>query len=401
MIDRPRIRKASVASAVLLSSVLIAACGGEDKEADSAKANSERSGAGKGAAHVEKPLAVTYDGGIYVLDGESLKVAKKVPLKGYNRVNPAGDDDHVMVSTSEGFRVLDAAQQKMTDIEFKGAEPGHVVQHAGKTVLFTDGTGEVRIFDPAGLGKGKPEVDTYKSPSPHHGVAVELENGELVTTLGTAKKRKGIAVLDEERKEITRNEKCPEVHGEAAAKDEAVVIGCEDGALVYKDGRISKVDSPTAYGRIGNQRGSEKSSIVLGDYKKDPDAELERPEQVSLIDTEKRTMKLVDLGTSYSFQSLARGPEGEALVLGTDGRIHVLDPDNGKVTKSLPAVGKWREPMDWQQARPQLWVRGDTAYVTDPEKKKIHAVDLASGKKTATGTFDRKPGEVSGVLPDH
>jgi hypothetical protein len=61
----------------------------------------------------------------------------------------------------------------------------------------------------------------------------------------------------------------------------SVVIGCEDGVLIYKDGAITKVDSPTDYGRIGNQAGSEKSPIVLGDYKKDAEAELERPEQVS------------------------------------------------------------------------------------------------------------------------
>ena len=29
------------------------------------------------------------------------------------------------------------------------------------------------------------------------------------------------------------------------------------------------------------------------------------------------TIRLVDIGTSYTFRSLARGPEGEALVLGT------------------------------------------------------------------------------------
>ncbi len=380
-------------SVLLFTSVLVSACGADEADQTSAKGTEEQSGAG-----VRKPVVATYDGGIYVLDGETLKVAKDVPLKGYNRVNPAGDDRHIMVSTSQGFRVLDAVRQKMTDIAFKGAEPGHVVLHAGKTVLFTDGTGEATIFDPADLGKGKPKTETYASPSPHHGVAVELENGELVTTLGTANERKGIVVLDEKRKEIARNEKCPEVHGEATAKDEAVVIGCEDGVLIYKDQKITKVDSPTEYGRIGNQRGSEKSPVVLGDYKQDPEAELERPEKVSLINTETGKMQLVDLGTSYSFKSLAGGPGGEALVLGTDGSIHVIDPESGKLTRTLPVIDTWREPLDWQQSRPELFVRGGTAFVTDPEQKKIHAVDLESGKKKATGTFEKKPNEISGVV---
>ncbi|WP_026328092.1 zinc metallochaperone AztD [Streptomyces sulphureus] len=391
MSHRTRRRSSVVVSAVLLSSLALSACGGESEEESGKKEGK------KASANVSDPLAITYDGGVYVLDGESLDVVGDVPLEGYNRVSPAGDDKHIMVSTSEGFRVLDAAQQKMTDMKFEGAEPGHVVLHGGKTVLFTDGTGETRILDSDAFSDGEPDVETYKAPSPHHGVSIELENGELVTTLGTAKKRKGVVVLDKDRKEVTRNEECPEVHGEAAAKGEAVVVGCEDGVLIYKDGKIRKADSPDDYGRIGNQAGSEKSSIVLGDYKTDPEAELERPEQVSLVDTEKGKIKLVDLGTSYSFQSLARGPQGEALVLGTDGDIHVLDPESGKETDTIPAVGDWREPIDWQQSRPELWVREDTAYVTDPEKKKIHAIDLETGKKKATGTFDKKPNEVSGV----
>ena len=396
MSSSSRVRRAATFSALLFTSVVMTACGAEDSDKSSSAKNEGK----QSAAAVKDPLAVTHDGGIYVLDGESLKVVKDVPLKGYNRVNPAGDDKHVMVSTSKGFRVLDTARQKLTETEFKGAEPGHVVQHAGKTMLFTDGTGKVTIFDPAELDKPEPKVDTYTSASPHHGVAVELENGELVTTLGTAKKRKGILVLDDKRKEITRNEKCPEVHGEATAKDEAVVIGCEDGVLLYKDGKITKIDSPTEYGRIGNQKGSEKSHIVLGDYKQDREAELERPEKVSLINTKTGKLSLVDLGTSYSFRSLARGPKGEALVLGTDGKIHVIDPEAGKVSKSLPVVDKWREPLDWQQARPEIFVRDETAFVTDPERKKVYAVDLNSGKKKATGTFDKKPNEITGVVTE-
>ncbi|GAA2069028.1 zinc metallochaperone AztD [Streptomyces albiaxialis] len=401
MSSSTRLSRTAAVSALLLASVAVAACGGQDGGTSKTESGGKGKGQGKPApARVDDPLVATYDGGLYVLDGKTLKVAGDVPLKGYNRVNPAGDDRHVMVSTSQGFRVLDAGRPGLTDIAFKGAEPGHVVLHAGKTVLFTDGTGETRIFDPDDLGRtgGKPETETYKAPSPHHGVSVELENGELVTTLGTAKKRKGIAVLDGKRKEITRNEKCPEVHGEAAAEDEAVVIGCEDGVLIYKDKKITKVDSPTEYGRIGNQKGSEKSPVVLGDYKQDPEAELERPEKVSLINTRTGKMKLLDLGTSYSFRSLARGPQGEAMVLGTDGKIHVIDPEKGEVTRKISAVDSWREPLDWQQARPEIFVRGTTAYVTEPEKKKIHAIDLKSGKKTATGTVEKKPNEIAATV---
>jgi hypothetical protein len=258
------------------------------------------------------------------------------PLEGFNRLNSAGDGKHLLVSTSTGFRVLDAAGAVLTDNEFKALKPGHVVRHAGKTVLFADGTGEVTVFDPKTLGAGPLPAPLYKTPEAHHGVAVELANGELVTTIGNEDSRPGIVVLDKDRKEIARNDQCPGVHGEAAARGEAVVIGCETGALIYKDGKITKITSPDPYGRIGNQAGSDVSPITLGDYKVDKDAELERPTRISLIDTEKATLRHVDLGVSYTFRSLARGPQGEALVLGTDGQIHVIDP----------VTGPHREPAD-------------------------------------------------------
>ncbi|EHR61894.1 zinc metallochaperone AztD [Saccharomonospora cyanea] len=346
---------------------------------------------------ITDPVVVTYDGGVSVLDGRTLEPRAEVPLPGFLRVNPAGDDSHVLVSTSEGFRVLDASRGELTDVVFPGPEPGHVVRHAGRTVLFADGSGTVTSFDPADLGEGKSATETYRTAEPHHGVAVAVEDGGLLVTLGDEEERRGIAVLDAQRKELTRNEDCPGVHGEATAQGGAVVVGCEDGVLVYAGGEITKVDSPTEYGRIGNQAGSDVSPIVLGDYKQDPDAELERPERISLIDTRDTSLELVDLGTSYTFRSLGRGPRGEALVLGTDGRLHVIDPESAEVTKTIPVLEPWEEPLEWQQPRPALFVRGDDAYVTDPATKRVHRLNLATGEKEATTTLPHVPNELSGV----
>ncbi|MEV6712732.1 zinc metallochaperone AztD [Lentzea sp. NPDC051208] len=380
-----RTRTTAIVSTVV-SALALTGCGAE-------QAQQPASGGGS----VAEPVAVTYDGGIYVLDGKTLEIKADVKLAGFNRLNPAGDDKHLMVSTSSGFRMLDAAGGKLTDVEFPGAEPGHVVRHAGRTVLFTDGTGEVRILDKSSLASAEREVKTYKAPEPHHGVAIELANGELVSTLGNKDKRVGIQVLDANRKEITRNEDCPGVHGEATAKDEAVVIGCQNGVLIYRNGTITKVKSPTEYGRIGNQAGSDHSPIVLGDYKQDADAELERPTQVSLIDTTTSGLKLVDIGASYTFRSLARGPQGEALVLGTDGKIHVIDPVKAEVTRTIPVTDSWQEPLEWQQPRPAIFVRGGTVYVSDPNKQQLHRIDLTDGKITATASLSQKPNELSGV----
>ncbi|MEV5182617.1 zinc metallochaperone AztD [Streptomyces werraensis] len=384
----------------LAVTTVLTACGGGSSSASGT--TSDGTPSATPAVTVRDPLVATFDGGLYILDGKSLKLAKTIDLPGFNRVNPAGDQDHVVVSTDSGFRVLNATDQALTDIEYQGPKPGHVVRHAGKTVLFTDGTGEVNVFDPADLSSGKkPEGRTYTSAEAHHGVAIELANGELLTTLGTEEKRTGALVLDGNNKEIARNENCPGVHGEAAARNEAVGLGCEDGILIYKDGRFTKIDAPDDYGRIGNQAGSDASPVLLGDYKTDPEAELERPTRVSLIDTEKKRLRLVDLGVSYSFRSLGRGPHGEALVLGTDGALRVIDPDSGRIEKKIPVVGEWQEPLDWQQARPTLFVRGHVAYVSEPGKKALHAVDVETGKKITSVTLPKSTNELSGVVAGH
>nr|WP_245998337.1 zinc metallochaperone AztD [Nocardia pseudobrasiliensis] len=379
--------RAAALSGMLASVVALSGCGTQDSTAghDSAR------------AAIVDPVAVTYDGGIHLLDGKSLALSGEVKLAGFNRLNPAGDDHHLMVSTKDGFRVLDAVHGELTDTTIAAVEPGHVVRHGGRTVLFADGSGEVTVFDPRQLDRGAPETEVYRAAAPHHGVAIRLSTGELVVTLGTAQQRTGIVVLDRDRREIARNEDCPGVHGESTVRGEAVVIGCQTGALVYRNGVITKVASPTPYGRIGNQAGSDLSTVALGDYKQDRDAELERSQQVSLIDTADATLRLVNLGTSYTFRSLARGPQGEALVLGTDGRIHVIDPAAGAVVRTIPVSGPWEESLRWQDARPAIFVRGNDIYVSDPAAKTVRRLDLTTGATLASVTLPDSPNELSGV----
>jgi hypothetical protein len=88
-------------------------------------------------------------------------------------------------------------------------------------------------------------------------------------------------------------------------------------------------------------------------------------------------------------------------VLGTDGRIHVIDPVAGAVTRTIPVIAPWQEPIEWQQSRPAIFVRGGTAYVSDPAAKAVHAVDIAAGATTATVTLPATPNELSGVLATH
>ncbi|RPF20570.1 zinc metallochaperone AztD [Myceligenerans xiligouense] len=414
-------RRAATAVAAAIPLVLLGACapaGSAGADGAAATPSASESRAATESQSRTARIAVTYDGGVKVLDALSLEEVGDIPLDGFNRLNPAGDERHLMVSTTGGFQVLDlgtwaaahgdhahyrTADPALTDVTYPATEPGHVVVHEGRTALFDDGTGQISVLDADHVADG--EVARAETlPTPHHGVAVELGDDTLVVSEGTEDERTGIRVLDADGEEIAASDECPGVHGEAMAADEAVLIGCEDGAILVRDGEITKVDAPDSYGRIGNQAGSEESPVVLGDYKVDRDAELERPERVSLIDTRSGELTLVDLPSSYTFRSLARGDDGEALILGTDGRVHVIDPEKGKLTDSIEVIDAWEEPLEWQEPRPAILALDGSVYVTDPANDAIHAVDVETGEVWKSAQLGVAANEIAGVMgeaPEH
>jgi hypothetical protein len=384
-------RRTSVAALVAASALLLTACATTPAEAptDSATASGDSG----------SRVALTYDGGIYVLDGTSLELVSDLPLEGFNRLNAAGDGEHVLVSTADGFQVLDTAgDTELTDLVFDAPTPGHVVRHDGKTILFSDGTGDSIIFDTDAINSDElPETEVVPSEAPHHGVAIELADGTLLSTLGTSDGRTGVRALDSSREEIVRSEDCPSVHGEGAAQNEVAVFGCSDGVLVYDAGVFTKITAEDAYGRTGNQYVSETSPITVGDYNSDPDSEGSLLSELLLTDTVALESTVVDLpeGVEYTWRGVARTADDNAVILGSDGALHALDVATGEILSSTPVIDAWEGPAEWQDAHPALIVIGETAYVTDPATNSIHAVDLSTGEITASAELDETPNEIA------
>lgn len=354
-------------------------------------------------------VAVGYEGGVAVLDATTLDVVGEFESEEFIRLNAAGDGTHVFVSTSQGFQLLDTVTPSLTDLVFSASTPGHVVRHAENTVLFDDGTGVTTIVDSHALAEASdtlPETATYTAESAHHGVSIVLKDGTLLTTVGNDEGRTGAMALephDDHWHTITQSDECPGIHGEGTAQNEAVVFGCENGALIYASGAFHKVTSPDTYGRIGNAFVSETSPIVVGDYKNDPDAEGYLLNAVALIDTEEKTLNVVDLpeNVTYTFRDIARGPNDLAYILATDGSIHVLDPETGAIVDEYAVIAPWQGPAQWQDAHPAIVVNGNTAYVTEPAKNAVHAVDLATGAVTATVKLNDTPNEIAVTLGAH
>ena len=403
------LRRSSITALTLGTVVALAGCSSETTAGSAPSAESTSPSAStSSASSTSEPgarVAISYANGVRVLDGTTLETVSEFDTEEFTRLNPAGDDRHVMVTMSKGFQVLDTGAgtteaPELTDRVFEADTPGHVVRHGGKTVLYADGTSDTTVFDSAALSESEelPERETVEGDEAHHGVSVVLEDGTFLTTVGNADSRKGIVVEDASGKKIAENDECPGVHGEGTAKDEAVVLGCEDGALVYHDGEITKLEAPDKpYGRMGNAYVSETSPIVVGDYKDDADAEGYLLDQVTLIDTAEKTLEVVDLpeGVEYTFRDVARGPGDLAYLIGTDGSIHVLDPETGKVTKSIPVIKAWEGPTEWQDPHPAIVVSGDIGYVTEPAANSIHAVDLTTGEVVSTSELGVTPNEIA------
>lgn len=392
---------ALIAGMTLLASACANTAPASTSEAPAASATASADAHGR--------VAISYPGGISVLDGKTLDVVKKFDSEEFTRLNAAGDGRHVFVTTTTGFQLLDTVEPKLTDLVVDATAAGHVVRHAGNTVLFDDGTGTTTILKTADLAKADnalPEAQTYKADSPHHGVSIVLEDGKLLTTVGDKTSRTGAVVLEAHEghwDEVAESKECPGIHGEGTAAGEAVIFGCEDGALLFHHGKFEKFTAPDKYGRMGNAFVSETSPIVVGDYKDDPDAEGYLLNSVALIDTEKHSFNVVKLPDTvkYTWRDIARGPGDLAYILSTNGSIHVLDPKDGKIVNEFPVIKAWQGPADWQDAHPAIVVNGNTAYVTEPAASTVHSVDLTTGKITASEKMDVVPNEIAITLGAH
>ncbi len=390
--------RAGLVALAIGATVTLSACAGGTGPGSAAPASSP-------ATDTATRVALSYPGGILVLDGQSLETLGDLSSEEFTRLNSAGDGRHIMVTTSKGFQVLDAgtpaADPELTDLVFPASKPGHVVTHGGTTVLYADGTSDSTIFDIDALlasTDSLPEVRTVPGVEAHHGVSIVLEDGTFLTTVGNADGRNGVVAKDASGATLAESTDCPGVHGEGTAKDEVVVFGCENGALVYDEGTFTKLTAPDQpYGRMGNAYVSENSALIVGDYKDDRDAEGYLLHRLALIDTAAKTQRVVDMpeGAEYTFRDVARGPGDLAYVLASDGAIHVLDPATGQFTDAFPVIDAWEGPAEWQDAHPAIKVSGDLAYVTEPAKNAVHAVDLTTGQVVKSVTLEQTPNEIA------
>ncbi|WP_062519171.1 hypothetical protein [Demequina silvatica] len=420
-------RAASLVGAAALTLSLAACSTGDaqvDASADALEVEPDHQASATEGAAATPRIVLTYDGGLTVLDANTLEVEADIALDGFTRLNGAGDGRHVALSTTGGFRMLDAgtwtqahgdhahyftAEPALTDLTIAAGQPGHVVVHDGLTAFFDDGTGEVTVVEADGWEHMVEEghldvVRSWTAAEAHHGVAVAGEDGALLVTVGDEESRSGAMLLDGDDAVVASSDRCPGVHGEAAfenaAGEDMYLVGCEDGVLAFHGDHVHKLAAPDAFGRTGNLYSTDGSDVVLGDYKTDPEGGIDLT-RVTLIDTEAETLDVVDpfdgAEAAYTWRGLARGADGEALVLGTDGALRVIDPATGEVVRSIPVIDPWEVPEEWQSAHPALTVLAGMAYVTEPATGTIHIVDYVGGEVWKSVEVGVEVSEIVGV----
>ena len=365
-------------------------------------------------AQLPNRVVLSHEGGLKTYDAKTGEVIEEEDLPGFLRLNNAGDDRHVMVTKGDEFLTYDSglitkphgdhnhyytAAPKLNDATYEAPEAGHVVTHDGFTALFSDGDGTAQVIPDDQLVDPN-DVKTFESGAAHHGVAVPLEDGSIVMTKGTEEERDTIQHKDKDGNVLAETNECPGVHGEAAAGNGKLFFGCEDGPVVFDGSDFQKVDvsayaGAEGYQRSGNSVGSEESDVILADNKTEKDAEFERPTSVALVNTEDNSAKEVELDSSYWFRSLARGPLGEAIVLTTDGKLNIIDPDTGEITKKIDAISEWTENEEWQLPGPILKSKDGYAYVTDANKQELVVIDLLKGEEVKRTQLDYEPTEMS------
>lgn len=421
-----RLRPAGVTLGAALAVALIAGCstGAAPVASGSASGSHNHADEGTEQSAPTPRLVATYDGGIVVLDANSLETEATVELGGYNRVNTLGDGRHVAISTTGGWTVLDAgtwssphgdhfhyytSEPHLTDLTVEATTPGHVVNHDDYTALYDDGTGNVKVFESDLWGHMTEEghidvVREYTTAEVHHGVAVATDDDTLLVTVGNADGRSGAMLLDASDQVLAESSECPGVHGETAftnaSDEELLMLGCENGALAFHGDHTHKLTAPDDFGRIGNLFSSDGSDMVLGDYKTDPEGGIGLS-QIALIDTATEGITVVDAfsgaDVQYTWRDLARGADGEMLVLGTDGSLRVLDPATGEEVRSIPVIGAWDVPEEWQTDHPALTVLEGMAYVTEPATNQVFIVDYVGGEVWKSADIGVAINEIVGV----
>ena len=250
---------------------------------------------------------------------------------------------------------------------------------SGGTGLFFAGSGEAVLLDTEALSKGAIEERFRIATDAHAGLVVPVGSFALVTEADgdAAGSVTGYTAAGEP---TGLEERCAGASGTITTRVGAVV-GCRDGALLasVQGGELTVERIPYPAGTtapaataFANREGSPTVAALAG------------TRGIWLPDTRQRSWTLLPAPAPLVQVSAVDDDDEHVLALTADGRVLVLDGEDGSVlARTQPLV---RDSLA-AGAAPVLVADQQRAYLSAPTEQRLHEIDFADGARVAR-TFE-------------
>jgi hypothetical protein len=323
--------------------------------------------------------------------------------------------DTGLIAESHGDHVdLDKAVPKLLDFATTGDRPAHVISGQGQLALFYDGLRpwegrsepKAVLIAIESLAKGQPEVSTWPSPAPQHGIAVPLggrqwlmsvpnpayargddrnapsrPNGFEILKQGAAK-GEGWQRVASFNDPARADASCRLYHGYAPARGGRHLLGCaegEDGGLLVlartgKGGKAGWHARKLAYPderRVSALKSRENGRHLVGNYG------LKAPYDALLrIDPDAKALAATDIlavpGGQAACQFELNGNASRLANLTPDGKLRIYEiAPAWKELAAFDAVAPFDCAYGARTPTPGLAVIGGSVFVSDPVNGRI------------------------------
>lgn len=341
-------------------------------------------------------LIVAHEGSVTVLNGRNLDVMMSIPVEGIAEPTVSSDDRHVYIASRSGgdVIVLDAGsyalphvghahyyivEPALLGISLATSPSAYFVAGSDHTAIFDRTTGTTSHFNDVALISGELDIATIDGTA-HHGVAVPIGNGQsLISSTSDGETASSISRVSESGDILDTSPECQSLGGETTTL-RAVAFGCQGSVLVYEDDAFRSIQLDSDDHRITRLSGTTHSDVLLVGYSET---------EIALIDLSQDSVQVVDLGVRYA--DLARGADSEAIVLGADGAIRIIDPETGDIDSTIPSIDAFPVGADASAPQPGLVVMEHLAFVTDVAASRVVAIDVYEGAFLAEVALPSEP----------
>ncbi|CCQ17494.1 putative ABC transporter [Rhodococcus sp. AW25M09] len=393
-------RSRIMTTALALGALVLAstACTSEQPTTEAEQPTGEGHGAVAGAAELAEPrlglTSIDPSGKVSHLDLLDETVSELGTIGAPTALHT--DGRYLFAQTDAGVEIVDSGVWTWDHVDHfhyyraeprllgtvAGAGPATVatsnLSTSGGTGLFFPESGEAVLLDTEALAEGTVTEQFRKVTAPGAGMVVPVGTFALVTE-GSGPSASVVGYTsDGERTGLV--ESCPEARGTITTRVGAV-IGCADGALL-----ASATGDSLAVERIPYPTGTTAPAATSFDNREGRPtvAGSAGTEGIWMLDTRERSWSLLPAPAPLVHVTAVDDADEHVLALTDDGRVLVLDGNNGAVisetdplvTESV-ATGK----------TPTLVADQQRAYLSGPAERTLFEIDFADGARVAR-TFD-------------